>query len=103
MWRPRACLLVGDIKALRALLVALGCIEAVFDTRRVTPNSLNLSANGAPRHTQAADPRRREPLRRCPARSTRLSRGRTLNARSRRRLARVRRDAIQARLVTGRS
>jgi hypothetical protein len=48
MWRPRACLLVGDIKALRALLVALGCIEAVFDTRRVTPNSLNLSANGAP-------------------------------------------------------
>jgi hypothetical protein len=44
----KACLLVGDIKALRALLAALGCIEAVFDTRRVTPNSLNLSANGVP-------------------------------------------------------
>jgi hypothetical protein len=42
MWRPRACLLVGDIKALRALLVALGCIEAVF--------------RHAPRHPELAEP-----------------------------------------------
>jgi hypothetical protein len=38
----RACLLVGDIKALRALLAALGCIAAVLDH--------------APRHPELAEP-----------------------------------------------
>jgi hypothetical protein len=44
----RACLLVGDIKALRALLAALGCIAAVLDHAPRHPNLLNLSANGVP-------------------------------------------------------